>query len=191
MNEEPMPGQQGTERQEAAWLSAFEWVELIVTAVVFCILFFVFAARTVGVIGPSMEQTLIEGDRLIVSRLFYTPAHGDIVVLRKDTFKEEPIVKRIIAMEGETVDIDFDRGIVYVNGTPLDEPYTNTPTNLPEDFIYGEVTVPEGCVFVMGDNRNRSADSRTASIGFVDTRYIIGRALLRIWPLNKFGAFHQ
>ena len=165
---------------------AFDWIQMIVTALVTCILIFVFLGRTVGVIGPSMEKTLIEGDRLIISNLFYTPKYGDIVVLRKDTFKNEPIIKRVIATEGQTVDIDFDAGVVYIDGVALDEPYINAPTTLREDF-QKPVTVPEGCVFVMGDNRNRSTDSRTDSIGCVDTRYIIGRAIFRIYPFNKIG----
>ena len=168
----------------------FDWIQVVVTALVACMLIFVFLGRTVGVIGPSMESTLIEVDRLIISNLFYTPKYGDIVVLRKDEFKSDPIIKRVIATEGQTVDIDFEAGVVYVDGLALDEPYVNTPTNLREDFT-GPVTVPEGCVFVMGDNRNRSTDSRTEKIGCVDTRYIIGRALFRMWPLNKFGSIYN
>ena len=168
---------------------AYDWIQIIVTALVACILIFVFLGRTVGVKGSSMEATLIEGDRLVISNLFYTPKYGDIVVLRKDTFKDEPIIKRVIATAGQTVNIDFDAGVVYVDGVALKEPYTNTPTNLREDFE-GEITVPEGCIFVMGDNRNRSTDSRTASIGCVDTRYIIGKALFRLWPIAKFGSIY-
>ena len=174
--------------QETGGSRVFDWVDIIIPALVACILIFVFVGRTVGVIGPSMERTLMEGDRLVISRLFYTPRQGDIVVLRKDSFKNEPIIKRIIALEGQTIDIDFDEGVVYVDGAALEEPYTNTPTTLREDFVSGQVTVPEGCVFVMGDNRNRSTDSRTASIGCVDTRYILGKVVFRIMPLSKAGA---
>ena len=180
---------QNKERKKEDKGDAFDWLQTVVTALVACILIFVFAARTVGVVGPSMQQTLIEGDRLIISNLFYTPKYGDIVVLRKDTFKDDPIIKRVIATEGQTVDIDFDAGVVYIDGAALDEPYVNTPTYEREDFD-GAVTVPEGCVFVMGDNRNRSTDSRTDSIGCVDTRYILGKAVLRITPLSKFGSLY-
>ena len=189
MDEEPKVPAEPAEKKPEQQGGIFDWIQVVVTALVACMLIFVFLGRTVGVIGPSMESTLKEGDRLIISNLFYTPKYGDIVVLRKDEFKSDPIIKRVIATEGQTVDIDFEAGIVYVDGVALDEPYTNTPTNLREDFD-GAVTVPEGCVFVMGDNRNRSTDSRTDLIGCVDTRYIIGKALFRMWPLNKFGSIY-
>lgn len=165
---------------------ALDWVQCIVTALIACILIFVFVGRTVGVIGPSMQMTLVQGDRLIISNLFYTPEKGDIVVLRKDTYGQDPIIKRIIALEGDIVDIDFDEGVVYVNEVALDEDYVNTPTNRQLDFE-GPIKVPEGCVFVLGDNRNSSNDSRDERIGCVDKRYIIGKAILRIAPFSKFG----
>lgn len=167
----------------------FEWLQCIVSALVVCILVFTFCARSVSVIGGSMKNTLEEGDRLIISDLFYTPKRGDIVVLRKESFMSEPIIKRVIATEGETVDIDFEAGIVYVDGRVLEEPYTREPTVRELDFDK-PVTVPEGCVFVMGDNRNRSTDSRTSSIGCVDERLIIGKAYLRLTPLHKFGGLY-
>ncbi len=174
--------------QEKNSSGLFDWIQCIVSALVACILIFVFIGRTVGVDGESMLPTLENGDRLIITRLFYSePQYGDIVVLRKDSFKETPIIKRVIATEGQTVDIGFETGVVYVDGVALDEPYTNEPTNVQEDFE-GPVTVPENCVFVMGDNRNHSADSRMESIGCVDVRYIIGHVVLRLTPVSKFGA---
>ena len=168
---------------------AYDWLQCLVTALIACILIFTFVARTVGVISVSMQPTLVEGDRLIISRLFFTPKYGDIVVIQKDSFSSHPIIKRIIATEGQTVDIDFDAGIVYVDGEALEEPYTNAPTYEREEFLK-PVTVPEGCVFVMGDNRNRSTDSRTSTIGCVDTRCILGKALWRITPISKFGSIY-
>ena len=179
----------GKAKKEKEKTDAFDWVQCIVTALVLCILLFVFVGRSVGVIGNSMVPTLNWNDRLIVSNLFYTPKQGDIVILRKQTLTPEPIVKRIIATEGQTVSIDFDRGIVYVDGEALDEPYINEPTHRALDFT-DEITVPEGCVFVMGDNRNASSDSRDANLGCVDTRYIIGKALWRITPLASFGSIY-
>ncbi|HIW16460.1 MAG TPA: signal peptidase I [Firmicutes bacterium] len=167
-------------------MEIYDWLQCIVYALVVCVIVFVFFFRTIDVMGHSMEPTLQNGDKLIVSNMFYTPQYGDIVVLRKESFGEQAIVKRVIATEGQTVDIDFDEGIVYVDGVALDEPYIAEATRRPLDFN-GEVTVPEGCVFVLGDNRNRSNDSRDADIGMVDTRYIIGRALIRVFPLSEFG----
>ena len=144
--------------------------------------------RIIGIKGSSMVPTFENRDSVIISNLFFTPQYGDVVVLRKDTFQKEPIIKRVIATEGQTIDIDFNAGIVYVDGKALDEPYVNSPTNNQLDFT-GKVTVPENCVFVMGDNRNDSTDSRCSLIGCVDERYIMGKVLIRILPLNQFGKF--
>ena len=189
MNENPetkIPQEKKPKKTEG---DAFEWVQSIVSPLIVCILIFVFLGRTVCVIGSSMVPTLEDGDRLVISDLFYKPKYGDIVVLRKEVFADYPIVKRVIATEGQTVDIDFDAGIVYVDGKALSEPYTNDYTYDPEDFD-GEITVPDGCVFVMGDNRNRSTDSRTDTIGCVDTRFIIGKAYFRLTPVSKFGKIY-
>lgn len=187
-NKEKAASSENTETSKAG--EVFDWVQCIVFALIVCILFFLFVGRTVGVVGGSMENTLQEGDRLVISKLFYTPENGDIVVLRQPSFREEPIVKRIIATEGQTVDFDFKNCLVIVDGKVLDEPYTKDYGNYtfldPQDFEY-EITVPEGCVFVMGDNRNGSTDSRTDSIGCVDVRNILGRVIFRIAPLNKLG----
>ena len=167
-------------------LEIYDWVQCIVYALVACILVFVFFFRTIDVVGHSMEPTLMEGDKLITSNLFYEPKYGDIVILRKDSFSEQPIVKRVIATEGQVVDIDFDKGIVYVDGEALSEPYIAEKTTRPIDFD-GKVTVPKGCVFVMGDNRNKSTDSRDERIGMVDKRYIIGHEIVRVFPISEFG----
>ena len=168
----------------------YDWLQCIVSALVTCILLFTFVARTCGVVGPSMENTLYEGERLIISNLFYTPRRGDIVIFRKDSFRDEAIVKRIIALEGQTVDIDFIEGSVYVDGERIEEDYIKELTYRNLDFE-GEITVPEGCVFVLGDNRNHSNDSRDALIGCVDARYIIGKAYWRIAPLERFGSLYE
>lgn len=144
----------------------YDWIQCIIFALVFCVLLFVFGARMVNVVGHSMVPTLEQNDKVIISNLFYHPKQGDIVVLRKQTLMDEPIVKRIIATEGQTVDIDFDDGVVYVDGKALDEPYVNAPVHDRENFE-GKITVPKGSVFVMGDNRNASTDSRDARLGCV------------------------
>ena len=164
----------------------YEWLQCGVVAILACILLFVFGARNIVVVGISMENTLHKDDRIIISNLFYTPKQGDIVVLRKDTFYNEPIVKRVIATEGQTIDIDFETGDVTVDGVLLIEKYIAEPTFKSHDFI-GPVTVPEGHIFVMGDNRNHSNDSRDARLGIVDERYIIGKMLFRLWPIGDSG----
>ena len=168
----------------------YDWMQCIVVAIIVCVLLFSFAVRLVDVVGVSMNPTLADGDKIIVSNLFYDPKPGDIIVFRKDEYRAEPLVKRIIAVEGQTVDIDFDRGIVYVDGEPLDEPYIAEPTTDPIDFS-GPITVPEGCVFVMGDNRNHSTDSRYSVIGSVDERCIMGKVYFTIYPLKNFGSVYS
>jgi len=165
---------------------AFDWLQSIICAFVAGIFIFIFIARVVRVDGSSMYATLHNNDLVITSKLFYTPHTGDIVVFRTDGYGDEPLVKRIIAKGGQTVDIDFTAGIVYVDGVALDEPYTNTLTNVRENFD-GEVTVPEGCLFVMGDNRNASRDSRSYSVGFVDERQIVGKVLFVLIPGSNDG----
>ena len=128
--------------------------------------------------------------------MFYTPKRGDVVVISRNTENssvagtyEEPIIKRVIATEGDTVDIDFENGIVYVNNEALKEDYIKEPTYRKADVKF-PLVVKENCVFVLGDNRNDSKDSRTSSIGDngqVDVKYILGHAVLRVFPLNKFG----
>lgn len=152
---------------------------LVIFAVVFLLLF-----RIVVVSGTSMNMTLYNGDYLLLlSNTFYrNPQQGDIVVISKESFDDgAPIVKRIIATEGQVVDIDFANGVVYVDGFALQEDYVNTPTNT-RGAVSFPLTVPEGCVFVMGDNRNGSRDSRYVEIGMIDKREILGKAFFLFLP---------
>lgn len=168
----------------------FEWGEALVISLTAIILLFTFAVRLIGVDGSSMFPTLHDRDKVFMSNLFYTPEKGDIVVLTKESFIKGPIVKRIIATEGDTIDIDFLENKVIVNGETLSEPYVN-PDSVNEQLRAGDLTfpqtVPEGCVFVMGDNRNASSDSRVAALGMVDERYILGHVLMRILPFGRIG----
>ena len=153
------------------------------------LLVFLLLFRVVVVSGPSMRDTLIDGDYLLLlSNTFYSdPQAGDIIVASKDSFEDgEPIVKRVIATEGQTVDIDFEVGIVYVDGVPLEEEYTLTPTNLSEGTQF-PLVVDEGCVFVMGDNRNESLDSRSMQIGLIDRREVLGKAVFLFLPGTNKG----
>lgn len=174
--------------KKGALNSVYEIVSIIATAVVAVAVAFTFLFRTVGVVGNSMYPTLENGDRIILSAFIDEPENGDIVVTCQPDGSdaiEDVLVKRIIATEGQTVDIDFEKGIVYVDGEALDEPYINAPTRDREDF-YRPVTVPEGYVFVMGDNRNHSTDSRDNRVGMIREEYILGEALFRMMPFGQF-----
>lgn len=162
-------------------------IRVLVGMMTVFVLMFTFVARIIVVSGESMENTLFNGDLLFVWSLGYTPKQGDVVVLTQESYQEDSIVKRVIATEGQTVDIDYYSGRVYVDDVALKEDYIREQMLLPS---YGEglnhVTVPEGCVFVMGDNRNHSADSRFPAIGIVDVRCIIGHGILVIFPFHHW-----
>lgn len=168
----------------------FEWGEALVVSLAVIILLFTFAVRLIGVEGSSMFPTLHDSDKVLMSGLLYEPKKGDIVVVTKDSFMEAPIVKRIIATSGDTVDVDFTTGTLMLNGEPQTEAYINELTLSAGDMVFPQ-TVPENCVFVMGDNRNKSTDSRWLSLGMVDERYILGHVLGRVWPLNRLGAIGE
>ena len=170
-------------QRETPGRELYEWTQALVGSVLTVVLVFTFLIRLIGVDGHSMVPTLQNGDRLLVlsSLLDSDYEYGDIVVLREESFLEEPIVKRVIATEGQTVDIDFEAGVVYVDGEALDEPYINEPTYMEEGTEF-PLTVPEGCIFVMGDNRNHSSDSRDSRLGTVDTRCVLGKAVFLAFP---------
>ena len=176
-------GQDAASQKKEEGRDLYEWVQALVCSVLAVVLLFTFVVRLIGVDGHSMVPTLQDGDRLLVLNSLWDDdyQYGDIVVLRKDTFMEEPIVKRVIATEGQTVDIDFAAGNVYVDGELLEEDYINEPTYVEEGTEF-PLTVPEGSIFVMGDNRNHSSDSRSSDLGTVDTRYVIGRAVFLLFP---------
>ncbi|WP_262396640.1 signal peptidase I [Zongyangia hominis] len=164
----------------------YEWVETIVAGVVCAVLVFTFVIRMVGVEGVSMQPTLYENDRIFLSNLVPLYKNGDVVVVTKHHIDDRPLVKRIIATEGQTIDIDFEAGKVYLDGVELDEPYIKEATHTKEGTEF-PLTVPEGYVFCMGDNRNESMDSRDPRVGLIDTRYILGKAIFRVYPFTSFG----
>ena len=162
--------------------------DLLYVLAAFMIIYMLFF-RVVVVVGPSMYDTLVDGDRLVLlsSSVYQNPKQGDIIVASKQSFEDgECIVKRVIATEGQTVDIDFKAGIVYVDGTALEEDYTYTLTNMEEGVSF-PLYVEEGHVFVMGDNRNNSKDSRNPQIGLIDKREILGKAIFLLVPGTNKG----
>ena len=189
-----------TRKENKTTSGIYEIVESLVLAIVCVILIFTFIARMSIVSGASMEPTLHQGDVLLVSDLFYTPKIGDIVIIQVDkptkgASLDRPLVKRIIAVGGDRVSINFKTWEIDVNGLPIDRSYLD-PAKIKasamknyametDDSGICEFTVSEGCVFVLGDNRNDSLDSRT--LGEIDERCIVGRAVVRLFPLNSMG----
>ena len=184
----PSEQQEKTEKKKSSLRETVEYAESLAVVFVVMLLIFTFIARPATVDGESMMPTLQNGERLVISNLFYEPTAGDIVVLCGEADREEGknLIKRIIAAEGQTIDIDFEAGEVYVDGQKLDEPYILEPTYLDEGTEF-PLTVPEGEIFVMGDNRNGSRDSRSLTVGTVKEEYIVGRVLFRFFPFDRFG----
>ena len=178
--------QKDEEPQEVRPLGSelYEWLQMLMGCVLAAVLLFTCLGRLTRVDGESMNNTLQHGEMMLVWSLGYQPQQGDIVVVNKTTAEflgGKAIVKRVIATEGQTVDIDFVTGTVYVDGEALQEDYINEPTYVEEGTEF-PLTVPEGSIFVMGDNRNHSSDSRSSDLGTVDTRYVIGRAVFLLFP---------
>lgn len=163
-----------------------EWVDSIIFAVVVLALVFTFGVRVVQVDGSSMNPGLVDGERLLLSSLPYEPEYGDVVVIDSYTDYGKLLIKRVIGKSGDVIDIDFEQGIVYRNGEALEEPYTADKTYLSEGATF-PITVPEGMLFIMGDNRNDSKDSRSPEIGCVSEGDVLGQAVLRLTPFDKFG----
>lgn len=164
----------------------FDWVQSVVVAIVVLAAVFTFVLRPVKVVGDSMLPTLTDGDWLLLSAFDADLERGEIIVSTQPnrTSSGEPVIKRVIATEGQTVDIDFAMGTVTVDGTILNEPYIKDLTHRSFDVDF-PLIVPDGTVFVMGDNRNDSLDSRTTRIGFINENYILGSVKMRIFPFES------
>ena len=169
-------------RYRRAAAPAYDWIGAMISALTVLVLLFTFCFRIVGVEGESMVPTLLDGDRLILTSVRRTYEAGDVVVV--DRYTKEPLIKRVIAVAGDTIDITVNYAVI-VNGQVLQEPYTQGRTVL-RDFS-GPVTIPEGYLFVMGDNRSVSLDSRSAEVDLVSVKDVVGVARLRVWPLERMG----
>ena len=163
----------------------YDWIEAIVFSVAVIVLVFTFIFRIVGVEGSSMLNTLQDGNRVIISDINYTPKQFDIVVLSTKAVTK-PIIKRVVAVGGQTVNIDYSTNTVYVDGKAIKEKFIKD-TMVKMGDVALPARVPEGCVFVMGDNRNDSLDSRYQVIGMIDDRNILGKAVFRLYPFTEFG----
>lgn len=167
-------------------MALYDVADVVVSAMIIIMVIFIFFFRFAGVQGESMLPTLNDGDWLLVSSAVYDePQYKDVVIITQPNAFHEPIVKRVIATGGQTVDIDPQSGIVYVDGVALDEPYTREPTYELDDIQF-PLTVPEGMLFVMGDNRNESSDSRSSAVGLIDERYVLGKVSGRLLPLGQW-----
>lgn len=199
---EEMPQSENVKETKNKYKEIFEWLDVIVTSMIAVVVIFTFIFRLVTIVGDSMQNTFYSGEKIVITKLFYKPQYGDVVVVSRNAGNDaksqnttnEPIIKRVIATGGQYVDIDFQSGKVYVghdlgNMKELVEPYTKTPTNARADVEF-PLYVPEGYVFVLGDNRNDSKDSRFKEIGedgLINEKYILGKAVLRVFPLNRAG----
>ena len=165
----------------------YSWVKTILFAILLAVIFRTYIFRTAYAMSVSMEPTLHEGQVLIISRVNYLigePERGDIVVIdsRQDKLEHLNLIKRVVGLPGETVEIKDNR--VYIDGKALEPDFTEAPT---PDFGFHTTTIPEGKYMVMGDNRENSRDSRFESVGFIEGEYLQGKAVFRLWPLNKIG----
>ena len=187
---QPQPQEGKPEEKGSFKLDLYFWMQALAMALIFLILTFTLLGRVIRVEGSSMLPTLHENDLMLLQSVAYTPKQGDVVVLRKASLMSVPIVKRVIAVGGQHVTVDYVNHCVYVDGVALDEPYINELMRDPlSPFLTVlDVDVPEGSIYVMGDNRNHSSDSRDERLGTVDTRYVLGRAFWVLVPFDHFGA---
>ena len=190
---EEEPTEEAPAEKPSMLKTVFEWVEMFAVYFAVGIAVLMLFFRHCPVNGESMMPTLNHKDMLILYTFNYTPDNGDIIVCQSETYGlDRPLVKRVIALEGQTVRIDYDTWTVTVDGVTLDEDYIWKREGKPmlqSNYLPSEFTVPEGMVFAMGDNRNNSKDSRDSGIGFIDERYVVGKVCMRLLPFSNFTIF--
>ncbi len=179
-----------------------EIAETMILSVFVVLIVFTYLCRPVTVDGRSMNPTLLDSDKLVMYRLFYEPKKGDIVVVNNHNGNllnkegkvissgyslNECIIKRVVAVAGDELDIDFEAGVVSINGEPLEEDYINDLTHNNDGAFEYPITIPEGYIFVMGDNRNHSTDSRSSAVGLISVKDVLGRTFFRYYPLSDIG----
>jgi signal peptidase I len=199
VNEEENTDKTDEKKPSQLLTSMLDFVEIFTLSIVAVLLVFSFAFRLCRVDGDSMNNTLLNNEMLVTTDLFYTPKQGDVVVFHlSNDFYAQPLVKRVIATEGQTVMIDFTEGRIYVDGKEMNDPYAfidggqyairysfnQSYIHKENGKVYFEATVPKGKIFVLGDNRNHSSDSRASTVGFVDVDCVLGKALFRISPFT-------
>lgn len=183
---------------EGGIAGAYDWIRCVLFSVAIVVFCLTFVFRLVEVDGPSMNDTLSNQDKVIITDLFYTPHNGDVVVISHGAHHPEPIIKRVIAIGGQTIRLDYDNNKLYVDGVEMVEPYikdgitfTTDAKNRGDNYLPlnddGSYVIPEGKLFVMGDNRQVSLDSRREDIGLIDRTDIIGKAQFVVFPFNHFG----
>lgn len=181
---EPVSGTQ--EPAPRRWIAIYDAAASLAAAVTLLVLIFSLVFRPAAVVGNSMLNTFANGDKVACVHSFNGYEYGDVVIISNATKYGEPVIKRVIAVGGDSVDIDFYSGTVYVNGEALTEPYVTAPTVVRYDVTF-PLVVPEGRLFVLGDNRNDSIDSRSTEIGLVNENDILGKVVFRFYPINKIG----
>ena len=175
-------------KTDGAMSSVYDWIRCILFAIAIVVFCLTFLFRLVDVEGSSMDTTLATNDKVIVTNLFYTPQDGDIIVISHGAEYSNPIIKRVIATEGQTIKLDYENDKIIVDGIEISEPYLDGSTfggNMGDNDI--PEVIPEGKVFVMGDNRRVSMDSRSTEIGLIDVSNVIGKAQFVAFPFSQFG----
>lgn len=177
-----------TEKEEiakTALSSFFHWMSGIVAVLFIIFLVVMLFFRPVTVSGPSMEPTLHDGDRLFVYSFMYEPENGDVIVARSPDGADMPVIKRVIAKEGQVVEVDYENGTVTVDGVVLEENYISGMSKVPQNEIEYPYTVPADRIFVMGDYRDESRDSRHKTFGCIDENTVAGKAVFRFYPFSS------